>query len=115
MSSSRLFSEKSWLMPPMDGMNSIAEGSVEEMMPASWKAPLGRRIHLPGACFSAAASRCLRSHSPIIVGGIGVREGVASIFTPPRAFISATIFSTIFSKASSGASEASRNCRSRSA
>src|SRR5262245_17909740 len=49
MSSSRLSSAKSWLMPPIDGMNSIADGRHAETIPASWNAPLGMRCHFPGA------------------------------------------------------------------
>ena len=49
MSSSRLSSAKSWLIPPSDGMNSIADGIGADTMPASWNAPLGMRCHLPGA------------------------------------------------------------------
>src|ERR1700744_2502826 len=54
ISSSAVSSMKSWLTPPMLGTNSMQAGIWRAMSCASWDAPLGMRIHRPGASASAA-------------------------------------------------------------
>ena len=68
MSSSWLSSEKSWLIPPIDGMNSIAAGSNSEIIAASWYAPLGISIQLFGTYCSAAKPRFLRNNMSSSIG-----------------------------------------------
>jgi hypothetical protein len=63
-SASRVSSSKAWLIPPIDGTNSIAAGISRATFIASCSAPEGMSRQRPGASASAAsASRATRSGS----------------------------------------------------
>ena len=97
-----------WLMPPMEGTNSIAAGIRRAMYCASWPAPLGMCIHFPGASASAAsASACCSRESQ----GAGVDRLTTSSVAVQRSrrLLSRTARRSTASSRSSTAGSRSRN------
>ena len=102
-------------MPPIDGTNIIAAGILRASHCASWPAPLGMRICLPGACRSAAASSAFISPSSISAGVDCDATRRASNLQRPRDWPPRPVRCSSACSLSSTAGSASRNWNSASA